>query len=539
MIKRLQKGTRSLLLIGFLLLFHSFGMMAQCPVLVWSDEFNGTSLDLTKWEPQTGDGCAEGICGWGNNELQSYQAKNAVVSDGTLKIIAKRERVKGKAYSSARLRTKGLADFTFGRFEASIKLPTGQGLWPAFWMLSTNEPSGGWPQSGEIDIMEFLGQHPEEVFGTIHYGDPFPRNQFTGTDFTYYDGNNFTDSFHVFAVEWEPGVLRWYVDDVLYQTLTSSDIAPFNLPFDSGNQMHFLLNLAVGGNLPGSPDGSTPFPSQMEVDYVRVYDTNFPTSISGNRLISFQSSEETYQIIHAPAGSSFNWVVPAGASISSGTGTSAITVDWGSTGGTISCEVSTACATYTREIIVTVEPAFLYGFTLESFEAAGILSLNSSSGTLTKVSNPNTLGVNTSATSAQYIRNDQAQYDLISYRTNAIADAGIYASRKAKFYMDVLTAAPVGTQIIVQLESSAAATASNYPAGRHSRYVGTITQNGAWERIVFELLDQPDATADAVSVDQIVIFFNSNSKTGDTYYWDNFDSYMVDDGTSPRRSTSH
>ena len=133
----------------FLLLALVSGLAsAQCPTLVWADEFNGTSLDLTKWEPQIGDGCSEGICGWGNNELQSYKAENAVVSNGTLKIIAKKERVKGSAYTSARLRTKGLADFTFGRFEASIKLPAGQGLWPAFWMLSTNEPYGGWPQSG-------------------------------------------------------------------------------------------------------------------------------------------------------------------------------------------------------------------------------------------------------------------------------------------------------------------------------------------------------------------------------------------------------
>jgi beta-glucanase (GH16 family) len=129
---------------------------AQCPTLVWHDEFNGTALDLNKWEPQIGDGCDYGVCQWGNNELEYYKADNAVVSNGALKILVKQERVKRYNYTSARLRTSGLGDFTYGRFEARMKLLKGQGLWPAFWMLSSNEPKGGWPQSGEIDIMESL-----------------------------------------------------------------------------------------------------------------------------------------------------------------------------------------------------------------------------------------------------------------------------------------------------------------------------------------------------------------------------------------------
>ena len=342
-----------------LLLLTSALASAQCPTLVWADEFDGTSLDLTKWEPMIGDGCSYGICGWGNNELQYYKAENAVVDNGTLKIIAKKERVRGSAYTSARLRSKDLADFTFGRFEASIKLPAGQGLWPAFWMLSSNEPYGGWPQSGEIDIMEFIGQHPETVHGTIHYGDPYPNNQFTGTAFDRYDGTNFVDGFHEYAVEWEPGVIRWYVDDILYQTLTSSDVSPYNWPFDAGNQMHFLLNVAVGGNWPGDPDATTPFPSQMEVDYVRVYDTNFGPSITGDRLVPFQASGEVYTVNNAPNNASFSWNVPSGATIVSGAGTSSITVDWGSTSGNVTCDVSSSRVLPTSSPlrISTIRPA--------------------------------------------------------------------------------------------------------------------------------------------------------------------------------------
>ncbi|MDX1628578.1 MAG: family 16 glycosylhydrolase, partial [Fulvivirga sp.] len=517
-----------LLLVLFL---TSYQVQAQCPTLVWSDEFDGTELDLTKWEPQIGDGCSEGICGWGNNELQYYQAENAVVSNGTLKIIAKKERVKNKAYTSARIRTKGLADFTFGRFEASIKLLEGQGLWPAFWMLSTNEPYGGWPQSGEIDIMELIGQHPETIHGTIHYGDPYPDNQFQGTGFDLYDGSKFADTFHEFAIEWEPGVIRWYVDDILYQTLTSEDVAPYNWPFDAGNQMHFLLNVAVGGNWPGNPDETTPFPSQMEVDYVRVYDMNFHPSISGDRLVPYQSSGEAYTINNAPGGSSFNWTVPAGATITSGDGTSSITVDWGDTGGDVICDVTTNCISKQYKIGVTVEPNFVKDFSFENFDEPANVTLNSATGTLTEVSNPDASGVNTSAISAEYIRNSQEQYDVIAYSTAAISDASLYETRQKKFFMDVLTQAPVGTEIIVQLESSADATSTNYPTGRHSRYVGKITRNGVWERITFDYLDSPDGGTPDTSVDQIIILFASNSLTGDTYYWDNFDSYKADDGS--------
>lgn len=525
-----MKTTTYLFQILLLILIAHTVSNGQCPNLVWSDEFDGTTLDLTKWEPQIGDGCAEGICGWGNNELQYYKAENAVVSNGTLKIIAKKERVKNKAYTSARLRTKGLADFTFGRFEARIKLLTGQGCWPAFWMLSTNEPYGGWPQSGEIDIMEALGQHPEEVFGTIHYGDPYPNNQFQGTDFKLYE-STFDQDFHEFAIEWEPGIIRWYVDDVLYQTKTSSDVSPSNWPFDASNQMHFLLNVAVGGNLPGSPDASTPFPSQMEVDYVRVYDGGFNPSISGKRLVPYQSIGEEYQINNAPGGSSYSWSVPAGATIASGAGTSSITVDWGDTGGNVTCNVTTSCTSKQYTIGVTVEPNYIYDFSFENFDGASNITLNEATGTLTEVSNPDPSGINVSTISAEYIRNSQEQYDVMSYATSAITDASLYSDRINKFYMDILTQAPIGTEVIIQLENSTAATATNYPTGRHSRYIGTISQNGSWERIAFDFLDQPDGSTAPTSVDQIIILFASNSFTGDTYYWDNFDSYKADDGS--------
>ncbi|MGB3545149.1 glycoside hydrolase family 16 protein, partial [Rubrivirga sp.] len=191
--------------------------------LVWSDEFDGAVLDAAKWEAQLGDGCAEGICGWGNGEFQNYTAapENLSVSDGTLSITARRS-VAGTdtSYSSARIRTLGKGDWTYGRFEVRAKLPTGQGMWPAIWLLFSEDTYGGWAASGEIDIMEAIGSEPGEVFGTLHYGGPFPSNVFTGAPFEL-SFDTFDRDFYTFTTEWEPGEIRWYVNNVLYQTQTA------------------------------------------------------------------------------------------------------------------------------------------------------------------------------------------------------------------------------------------------------------------------------------------------------------------------------
>ena len=250
--------------------------------LVWSDEFDGTEVDTTKWEYQLGDGCDQSVgndlCGWGNNELQFYQEENASVSDGVLTITARQsiadedgDGANDTTYTSARLRTLGKGDWTYGRFEIKAKLPTGQGLWPAIWLLFSEDTYGGWAASGEIDIMEAIGSEPDEVFGTIHYGGPFPDNVFTGEDFRLSSGT-FADDFFVFTTEWEEGEIRWYVNNVLYRTETEwfSTGGEYPAPFD--HPFHMILNVAVGGNLPGSPDASTTFPQTMQVDYVRVYE---------------------------------------------------------------------------------------------------------------------------------------------------------------------------------------------------------------------------------------------------------------------------
>ena len=235
--------------------------------LVWSDEFNGSAIDASKWVFEVnGDG-------GGNGELQFYtdRASNAHLAGGNLVITAIKEKYENKNYTSARMTTKGKFSFKYGRAEARIKFPKGKGMWPAFWMMPEASVYGGWARSGEIDIAEVIGDKPTTIFGTLHYGDKWPKNTHTGDKVTLSSGDVSSD-FHVIALEWEEGEIRWYLDGQLYQTQTHWHTAgsdKFPAPFDQN--FFIIFNLAVGGAWPGPPSPETPFPQSMEVDYVRVY----------------------------------------------------------------------------------------------------------------------------------------------------------------------------------------------------------------------------------------------------------------------------
>lgn len=262
-------------LIGFLFL----GIITSCDQdetqrvttkfnLVFADEFDVDGApDPDVWAFDIGTGQN----GWGNNELQFYtdRPENIVVQNGYLIITARKEQFQGSGYTSARIKTQNLFSQKYGRFEARIKLPFGRGMWPAFWMLGSNFEQVGWPQCGEIDIMEYLGNKPTEVFGTLH-GPGFSGGESIGKKYILPKGR-FDTEFHVFGIEWTEKHVNWYVDDVLYSQITRKDIEDEGGEWVFDNDFFMLLNLAVGGNLPGSPNADTMFPQRMIVDYVRVY----------------------------------------------------------------------------------------------------------------------------------------------------------------------------------------------------------------------------------------------------------------------------
>jgi beta-glucanase (GH16 family) len=255
---------------------------AQGWELVWADEFEGRrggAVDAGKWTEEVGGG------GWGNKELQYYTAgaKNAYLDGrGSLVIRAAAESLRGSfkcwygpcRYTSARLITKGKFSQAYGRFESRLRVPRGQGLWPAFWLLGEDITRVGWPACGEIDVMESIGREPSTVHGTVH-GPGYSGASGVGASYGLPGGARFADDFHVFAVEWEPGVLRWYVDGLHYHTLTP-DKLPAGAKWVFDHPFFILLNVAVGGLWPGDPDQTTTFPQTMAVDYVRVYQRGAP-----------------------------------------------------------------------------------------------------------------------------------------------------------------------------------------------------------------------------------------------------------------------
>ena len=242
--------------------------------LLWSDEFSGTVLDSRYWNYNIGDS------GWGNNEWQYYQRQNASLTDGYLVITAKRESKGNSNYTSARIKTEGQFDFTYGRVDIRAALPRGQGIWPALWALGSNFGDVGWPYSGEIDIMEMIGGAGREdtVHGTVHWNigglnSPYAHT-YTGGAFT---GQDFSAGFNVFSIIRTSEKIEWRVNDAPYYQFNldeTASLAPFKKPF------FLIFNVAVGGNWPGYPDGSTEFPQRMIVDYVRVFE---PVSSNQNQ----------------------------------------------------------------------------------------------------------------------------------------------------------------------------------------------------------------------------------------------------------------
>ncbi|WP_035557406.1 family 16 glycosylhydrolase [Hymenobacter sp. IS2118] len=235
---------------------------ADYNTLVWSDEFDGSSLDQSKWGYDLGGG------GWGNNEKQNYtnSGDNSFVSGGNLTIQARRQQLGSNAYTSARLLTKGKKTFVFGRIDTRAKVPKGKGVWPAIWMLGADIDQNNWPKCGEIDIMELRGSRPKELLATMHFPDANGNRLLKGTTNTL--PVDLSEDFHIYSVVRSKDQIRMYIDGVQYFTFGPGDTAgnyPFNNPF------FMILNVAVGGDFDGDPDASTVFPQQMQVDYVRHY----------------------------------------------------------------------------------------------------------------------------------------------------------------------------------------------------------------------------------------------------------------------------
>ncbi len=499
-----------LLLSIFFVNLDSFG---QCTTLVWSDEFDGTTLDQTKWAFALGRGCDQPSgCGFGNGEEQAYTnlPKNIAVAGGNLTITALFDNPQaGAAFSSAKIQTLGLKTFQYGKIESRMKLPSGQGAWPAFWMLAQ---SNNWPFTGEVDIMEAKHRNPTQVMGTVHHYNGHTTGQVTTPDLSA--------AFHTYAIEWERDEIRWYFDGELYHRAspqTTGGAWPFN---DTNNPFYLIFNLAVGGL--GTPFtgnqafNSADFPVNFQVDYVRVYSGTWNVEFTGDPFV-YKGEENKIYAVSAIDGATYNWTTPAGVTIVSGQNTNQITVSFESiaVSGDIQVDVTSGCEAKTYTKAISVEEAFQVSNILKDWDANNNMILASSSGTLTQEVNP--AG---STSVGKYVRNASQLYDNIIYKNVAFGNASDFLTRRRRVHMDLYTTAPVGTKVRIQLENTARS-AQTFPVGRHSVYEALTTKQNGWETLEFEYVNSPDLGTASTTVDQLAILFAVETNTAHTYYMDN------------------
>jgi beta-glucanase (GH16 family) len=432
--------------ITYLLISVPHLLSAQCLQLVWADEFDSGTLDASKWEYQLGNGCPS-LCGWGNAELQYYTSNeaNIAVEDGMLRITALYAPGASQEYTSARIRTKGKASFTGGRMEARMKMPFGQGLWPAFWMLPEDETYGRWPLSGEIDIMEMIGAQPATTHGTIHYGAKWPNNRYSGESLTL--NQNLSEDFHVYAVEWKQDTIRWYIDDVLYNTRTPQDLDGYPWRFDRA--FHLILNVAVGGYFPGYPDASTTFPQTMLVDWVRVYQSPETAIITGIGASTEGVQSNVNYVIEQESDISVTWSSEASTIAGTANDVNVAIQSWGQTApNTLSATVTNDVCTANVERQVLGVP--LCGV-LCDFESRRHVMRNEFTGSTGLDPVPSANAVNSSSTCLRWNPAGDGD-DRLGFSFDSFLDAESINSFAGKgILMKIFTNAPAGTQLGLSL----------------------------------------------------------------------------------------
>lgn len=321
---------------------------AQCEVLVWSDEFDGTGLpNSLYWGFDTGAG------GWGNNEVQNYTntTNNVRQENGKLIIEAKKS---GNSWTSARVKSQGKKFFTYGKVVFRAKLPTGGGTWPALWMLGENITTISWPRCGEIDVMEHVGNKPNIVQSALHT----PNNNGGGAIVASRSVPTATTEFHDYAVAWSADRIAFYVDDVLYHTYSPATKNNNNYPFNW--DFFMIMNIAMGGNLGGAIAADLTY-ARMEVEYVRVYEERIAPKITGPKFVYENESNLKFTAPDYESGVTYEWIAPAGAEIITGQGSKEVTVKWGNADGVLQLNISgnTGCTNNSTQLSVTtiVEPS--------------------------------------------------------------------------------------------------------------------------------------------------------------------------------------
>ncbi len=499
-------------LLGFLLFFVQLGTSQE--IQVWSDEFDGTSLNLDNWSYELGNGCPN-LCGWGNNELQSYtnSNNNIKVQDGNLVITAINS---NNNWTSARIRSLNKFDFCLGRVEVRARIPEGRGFWPAAWFLPSEYYYGIWPISGEIDLLETRGQEPEKTLGTIHYGPLFPNNQYSGGEYNDPSGT-FAEDFHVFEVNWTNESIVWKVDGVQFLEKSREDVGPFRWPFD--RNFHALLNFAVGGNFLGNPDATTPTQADFVVDYIRVYQDPENIIISGPEAILRGNDRHVFYTQDIP-GYSINWRIPEDAQIINGQGNE-IEVVWGFRSAFVEAELFNDNESITLQKWVQVMPDSCAEVFDDREDFRRIYWVAGDGFYEAFSNNPSPNEINSSTTVTRYTRNPGAQYDVIQLSNDIIKNATDFESGIKSLQLKVYSTAPIGTEVQISLENRGLIS-QPYPTGRRTLLNAFTTKQNEWETLTFEYVFTPDGGLPADEIDQLTVLFAPNSFTNYMFYLDDW-----------------
>jgi beta-glucanase (GH16 family) len=498
-----------------LIIVQSFSASGQ-DFLRWADEFNGTILDSTNWEYQIGDGCPD-LCGWGNNELQSYQKKNVTVSNGILTILAKKESFQNSSYTSARIRSLNKFDFASGRIDVRARLPRGKGYWPAVWFLPSENYYGTWPLSGEIDLMEGKGQEIKNTYGTIHYGAYPPNNKYTGATYTLPTGD-FVSTFHTFTLLWKLDTIEWLVDGISYSKKTKKDLPDFWWPYN--RNFHFIANLAVGGNFLGYPDASTPDTASLQIDYIRVYQNLEDIFITGPDAILRNDVQKLFYTQKLD-GATYEWIAPAGSQIVSGQGTSSIRLNWGLKSDTVKVKISFQNKTKTISKFVLALPDTCEGVIDNQEEIRSMYWVGSNGNYRSSLANPSKDSINSSNLCSRYYRSSTVIYDALIINTDLIKNAKAFEDGNLILKMKLYTIAPIGTEVNLNFENRALA-ALPYPSGRRCVLQAKTTKTRVWEELTFKLILKPDPNTPEAAINQLVLLFAPNTNSSDVFYFDDF-----------------
>lgn len=500
----------------------SMSLQAQntCEQLVWSDEFDGAEIDMNNWSFEIGDGCPN-LCGWGNGELQHYtdSPQNAYLENGNLVISANFQQGGNPEYTSARMLTRGKKAFASGRIESRIRMPQGQGIWPAFWMLAEDNTYGNWPLSGEIDIMEMVGFDPSTTHGTIHYGGMWPLNQYQGNS-TQVNGAILADNFHTYAIEWGEEEIRWYFDGALFSVKTATNLGAFPWRFD--DEFFIILNIAVGGFWPGYPDGSTSFPQTMEVDYVRVYQTAEDTFIVGPEFVVATEQSVKYNV-PLFEGASYTWNALNG-EIISGQETTEIEVVWGA-GDLHTVDVDIAYGNCLENVSMVVETGEECQTIFTDFEEIREAHWTAFNGEYNELIVPFPDDVNSSFVCAKYTRGTEGATGL-RLTLDGIANVLDFETGQKSMSVKLLCNAPIGTEFKIYLENQ---NMTNFPGvnGRRSSYSAITTTQYEWETLYFTFDLVIDTEVSELEINHMTIQSTVSENLPYVFYYDDLSSYIT------------